>query len=143
MNNKIKELNNKLRQTVILYNKACEYRNESTISDYDELIQGLIEDCEQLGIRVIYQTDEQDDITITEMLFDVEGKNEEHIIFNAGQRMKKLTDIAEKYISAVKKRGDLRPHCNDDDDFMEISIWELQEALTAAYEAGENNGQED
>ena len=143
MDNKIKELNTKLRQTVLLYNKACEHRNESAISDYDELIQGLIEDCGQLGIRVIYQTDEQDCITITEMLFDVEGKNEEHIIFNAGQRMKKLTDIAKKHIPAVKKRGDLRSHCNDDDDFMEISIWELQEALTAAYEAGKNNGQEE
>lgn len=51
-----------------------------------------------------------------------------------------ITAIAENNILAVRERGNgLETAYSDDRDFIEVAIWELREALTAAYKAGQEN----
>jgi hypothetical protein len=45
---------------------------------------------------------------------------------------KRLEEIARSYT----KFGDLKTRDNDGEDFKEVSVWSLREALRAAYEAG-------
>jgi len=52
------------------------------------------------------------------------------------QENKKLVSIAEKRISSMKGRGDFRSRGNDDDDFLDVSVWGLRTALEDAYKAG-------
>ena len=47
-----------------------------------------------------------------------------------------LVKIAAQHISAVEQRGDLEERRNDEEDFIETSVWGLEAALIAAYELG-------
>ena len=49
---------------------------------------------------------------------------------------KKLEAIARKHIPPVHDRGDLKPRYNDDEDFLDVAVWCLLDALAAAYELG-------
>ena len=50
-----------------------------------------------------------------------------------------LVKIAAQHISAVEQRGDLEERRNDEEDFIETSVWGLEAALIAAYELGKAN----
>lgn len=54
----------------------------------------------------------------------------------------KLLKIAQQTISHFNRgyRDDLNTHNSDSDDFFEIAIWELRNALKTAYESGYYNG---
>ena len=52
---------------------------------------------------------------------------------------KKIEEIAKQYIYAIEARGGLEARNNDDEDFFETSVWSLEAALKAAYEAGKNS----
>lgn len=47
-----------------------------------------------------------------------------------------LTKIAKKTIVPMENRTDLERHFNGDEDFLEIAIWELKDALIEAYKFG-------
>ena len=47
-----------------------------------------------------------------------------------------LTKIAKKTIVPMKSRTDLERHFNGDEDFLEIAIRELEDALIEAYKLG-------
>ena len=47
-----------------------------------------------------------------------------------------LTKIAKKVIVPMENRTDLERHFNEDEDFLEIAIWELKDALIEAYKLG-------
>lgn len=51
-------------------------------------------------------------------------------------RKQTLEEIARKHIAAVWSRGGLDARDNDAEDFIETSVWGLEAALEAAYEAG-------
>ena len=40
-----------------------------------------------------------------------------------------------------RKRADLDAHRSDDEDFMELSIWDIKRALEKAYELGRRDAQ--
>lgn len=50
---------------------------------------------------------------------------------------KELLEIAKKNSFAVETRGDLESRCNDEDDFIEVSVWSLEKMLEEAYKAGQ------
>ena len=47
-----------------------------------------------------------------------------------------LVKIAKKNIVPMENRADLETHRSDDEDFLDIAIWELKTALAEAYELG-------
>lgn len=47
-----------------------------------------------------------------------------------------LTKIAQENIPSLKNRPDLEPRQSDEQDFIDVSVWCLKDALIAAYEAG-------
>lgn len=49
---------------------------------------------------------------------------------------KKLLQIAKQYSASVKQRGDLKERKNDADDFIDISVWGLEQMLQKAYALG-------
>jgi hypothetical protein len=49
---------------------------------------------------------------------------------------KELTKIAEKNIYTLRGRGDLESRNTDWQDFSNIAVWELKDALREAYELG-------
>ena len=49
---------------------------------------------------------------------------------------RKVFEIAKKEVYGLDKRGNLKPHYCDDEDFIEISVWCLENALVEAYRAG-------
>ena len=49
---------------------------------------------------------------------------------------KEIYEIAAKNLIQVAERGDLQTHHSDLEDFIEVSVWGLESALKAAYEAG-------
>ena len=51
---------------------------------------------------------------------------------------KELLEIAKKYSYAVKVRGDLECRDNDEDDFIEVSVWSLEKIIEEAYKLGLN-----
>lgn len=51
-----------------------------------------------------------------------------------------LNKIAREHILAINERGNLKPKNNDEEDFLDISVWSLKAALKAAYEAGRKDG---
>lgn len=53
-----------------------------------------------------------------------------------GDESQILDGIAKEYVPAVKQRGGLDSRNNDENDFLDISVWTLKAALKAAYEAG-------
>ncbi|EMF0257299.1 DUF6900 domain-containing protein [Enterococcus gallinarum] len=54
---------------------------------------------------------------------------------------RKIYNIAKKHIYGLNDRGDLKAHNSDREDFLDIAVWSLEEALIAAYEQGRKDGQ--
>ncbi len=50
-----------------------------------------------------------------------------------------LLKIAQETIVNMETRADLERHYSDEEDFMDIAVWELKEALTSAYELGKSS----
>lgn len=50
-----------------------------------------------------------------------------------------LLKIAQETIVTMGKRTDLESHHSDEEDFLDIAVWELKEALLKAYELGKNS----
>ena len=48
----------------------------------------------------------------------------------------KVVKIAQRYIMDVNARGDLETRHSDGEDFLDVSVWSLRDALVAAYELG-------
>lgn len=53
--------------------------------------------------------------------------------------LNKLVKIAQVEITTMENRKDLEQHFADEEDFLDISVWELKAALIAAYELGKQN----
>ena len=49
---------------------------------------------------------------------------------------KQLLNIAKELSYAVEMRGDLDSRMNDEEDFIDIAVWTLQEMLERAYQLG-------
>lgn len=49
---------------------------------------------------------------------------------------KQLVEIAKKNSYRIETRGDLESRHNDDEDFIELSVWSIQSMLEEAYELG-------
>lgn len=49
---------------------------------------------------------------------------------------KQLVEIAKKHSYSIETRGDLESRYNDDEDFIEVSVWSIQAMLEEAYELG-------
>ena len=49
---------------------------------------------------------------------------------------KQLLNIAKELSYTVEMRGDLESRMNDEEDFIDISVWALQEMLERAYQLG-------
>ena len=56
--------------------------------------------------------------------------------------LKKLAQIAREKIIGLEGRPDLERHYSDEEDFIEIAVWDLEEALAAAYELGKAESSE-
>ena len=50
--------------------------------------------------------------------------------------MKQLLNIAKELSYTVEMRGDLESRMNDEEDFIDIAVWTLQEMLERAYQLG-------
>lgn len=55
------------------------------------------------------------------------------------KEMQELVEIARENIMALENRADLESHNSDEADFFEASIWDIKEALVAAYELGKKS----
>lgn len=49
---------------------------------------------------------------------------------------KKLLEIAKANSVEIENRGDLKRRYSDSEDFVEVSVWGIEEMLKAAYELG-------
>ena len=49
---------------------------------------------------------------------------------------KQLLNIATELSYTVEMRGDLDSRMNDEEDFIDIAVWTLQEMLERAYQLG-------
>ena len=58
-----------------------------------------------------------------------------------GVSKRKIYNIAKKHIFGLPERGDLKAHNSDREDFLDIAVWSLEDALIAAYEQGRKDGQ--
>ena len=54
---------------------------------------------------------------------------------------RKIYNVAKNYIVQLPERGDLKAHNSDREDFLDIAVWCLEDALIAAYEVGRKDGQ--
>ena len=52
------------------------------------------------------------------------------------KQTKELLRIAREKITTMENRTDLEQRFNDEEDFLDIAVWELKDALTAAFELG-------
>lgn len=52
--------------------------------------------------------------------------------------LKKLIKIAKNNSSEIEARGDLEERKNDEDDFIEVSVWGLKAMLIEAYKLGKS-----
>lgn len=52
------------------------------------------------------------------------------------EELNALLKIAQNSIVNMENRTDLERHYSDDEDFIDVAVWELKAALTAAYELG-------
>ena len=52
------------------------------------------------------------------------------------QEREEIRKLALEHITAVQFRGHLEELHNDSDDFIEVAVWELENALLCAYELG-------
>lgn len=50
-----------------------------------------------------------------------------------------LVEIAKKYMYPVEKRGDLETRDNDEEDFLDVSVWGIKAALEEAYRLGKES----
>ena len=50
-----------------------------------------------------------------------------------------IVKIAQENIISMENRSDLEQRFSDEEDFFEISVWGLKDALVAAYELGKKN----
>lgn len=50
--------------------------------------------------------------------------------------LNELVRIARREIVPMEHRTDLETHRTDDEDFLDIAVWELKAAMTAAFELG-------
>lgn len=57
--------------------------------------------------------------------------------------LKELAAIAEKNIFRLRGRGDLEGRNIDWQDFINIAVWELKDALIEAYELGKQSKDEE
>lgn len=51
--------------------------------------------------------------------------------------MKSLFGIAKDTFPAVASRGSLETRNNDSEDFIEVAVWEIKQALREAYKLGQ------
>lgn len=49
---------------------------------------------------------------------------------------RELLKIAKRYSASVEQRGDLKARNNDSEDFLDISVWGLEQMLQQAYKLG-------
>lgn len=56
---------------------------------------------------------------------------------------KQLVEIAKKNSYSIETRGDLESRRNDDEDFIELSVWSIQAMLEEAYELGRKDSKKD
>lgn len=54
---------------------------------------------------------------------------------------RKIYNIAKQHIYGLPERGDLKAHNSDREDFLDIAVWCLEDALIAAYEEGRKDAQ--
>ena len=59
------------------------------------------------------------------------------------KELEKLVKIAQSNIVTMETRADLERHYNDEEDFLDIAVWELKTVLQAAYELGRKAGAKD
>lgn len=52
---------------------------------------------------------------------------------------KQLVEIAKKNSYSIETRGDLESRHNDDEDFIELSVWSIQAMIEEAYELGKKS----
>lgn len=55
------------------------------------------------------------------------------------KELNQIVKIAQENIISMEDRADLEQHSNDEEDFFEVSVWGLKDALIAAYELGKKN----
>ena len=56
------------------------------------------------------------------------------------KEQRKVLEIAKRVVYGVKERGDLEQHFNDSEDFLDIAVWTLREAMEEAYALGKEDG---
>lgn len=66
---------------------------------------------------------------------------ETHMKELSKKELESLVEIARKHIYPVEARGDLETRDNDSEDFLDVSVWSIKAALTAAYELGKESSQ--
>ena len=49
---------------------------------------------------------------------------------------RELLKIAKRFSASVEQRGDLKARNNDSEDFIDISVWGLEQMLQQAYKLG-------
>nr|DAO66362.1 MAG TPA: hypothetical protein [Caudoviricetes sp.] len=67
---------------------------------------------------------------------NIQSQNQTEDTQMTKKELNALTKIAKKTIVPMKSRTDLERHFNGDEDFLEIAIWELKDALIEAYKLG-------
>lgn len=55
------------------------------------------------------------------------------------QELDRLVTIAKENIVAMENRADLERHYSDEEDFLDIAVWELKTILINAYELGKKS----
>ena len=58
-----------------------------------------------------------------------------------GVSKRKIYNIAKKHIYGLPERGDVKAHNSDHEDFLDIAVWSLEDALIATYEQGRKDEQ--
>ncbi len=56
------------------------------------------------------------------------------------KEQQKVLEIAKRVVYGVKERGDLEQRYRDSDDFLDIAVWTLREAMEEAYALGKEDG---
>ena len=56
------------------------------------------------------------------------------------KEQQKVLEIAKRVVYGVKDRGDLEQRYRDSDDFLDIAVWTLREAMEEAYALGKEDG---
>lgn len=51
---------------------------------------------------------------------------------------KEIFNLAKTHCIGLRNRNDLKTKRNDNDDFIEFAVWELEETLIAVYNLGKN-----